>query len=415
MKQYVIIGNGIAAAGCIEGIRSKDKNGSITVVSKENHPVYCRPLISYYLEGKTSLDHINYQPDDFYKVNNCDVIYNKTADKIDTVNKTVKLSDGTELHYTTLCIATGSSPFTPQFKGIENVKHRFSFISLDDALEIEKVITKESKVLIVGAGLIGLKCAEGLHNRVAKITVCDLSDMILSSILDKDTSPIIEKHLKDIGIELLLSDSVDYFEDGKAVMKSKKVVDFDILITAVGVRPNISLVSDANGKVNRGILIDEHMKTSLDDIYAAGDCTEGYDASLKSDRVLALLPNAYMQGFTAGVNMASGSAVFDNAIPMNSIGLFGYHVMTAGSYISGNDSSLTDTQIEDTSAKKFFVDDGVLKGYIFINETEKAGIFTSLIRNQVPLDTINFELLKNIPTFTAFSEKKRRKQFGGVV
>lgn len=415
MNQYVIIGNGIAAAGCIEGIRTRDKSGSITVVSKENHPVYCRPLISYYLEGKTDLERINYRGEDFYKTNKCDVLYDKTANMLDPSHNTVSLSDGVTLHYTSLCVAAGSSPFIPRFKGIENVKNKFSFITLNDALQIEKSITNKSKVLIIGAGLIGLKCAEGLHDRVEKITVCDLSDMILSSILDKDTSPIIENHLKEIGIELLLSDSVDYFENSKAIMKSKKAVDFDVLITAVGVRPNTSLVLDANGEVDRGILVDEHMKTSLDNVYSAGDCTEGYDASSDRRRVLALLPNAYMQGFTAGVNMAGGCQVFDRAIPMNSIGLFGYHIMTAGSYISDNSSDITNIQLQHASAKKFFVKDGLLKGYIFINETDKAGIFTSLIREKTPLDSIDFELLKKMPTFAAFSEKIRRKQFGSVV
>lgn len=94
MKNYVIIGNGIAAAGCIEGIRSVDKDGKITVISKEEHPVYCRPLISYYLEGKTDLEKMNYRPVDFYKDNGCEVIFGKTAEKIDSGKKQVLLSDG---------------------------------------------------------------------------------------------------------------------------------------------------------------------------------------------------------------------------------------------------------------------------------------------------------------------------------
>ena len=107
MKQYVIIGNGVAAAGCIEGIRSVDADSKITVVSEENHAVYCRPLISYYLEGKTTPAKMNYRSDDYYEKMKCEVIYGKKAVKIDTSSKKVVLSDKTELPYDSVCVAAG--------------------------------------------------------------------------------------------------------------------------------------------------------------------------------------------------------------------------------------------------------------------------------------------------------------------
>ena len=187
-------------------------------------------------------------------------------------------------------------------------------------------------------------------------------------------------------------------------------MDFDVLVLAVGVRANTSLVKEAGGAVNRGILVNEKMETSVAGIYAAGDCTEGEDISLGDKRVLALLPNAYMQGHTAGVNMAAGNEVFDKAIPMNSIGFFGLHAMTAGTY----DGELYEERTE-TSIKRLFTKDGFLKGFILIGETERAGIYTSLIREKTPLDTIDFDLLKKVATSAAFSSEVRRKKFGGVV
>lgn len=415
MKQYVIIGNGIAAAGCIEGIRSIDAESHIVVVSKESHPVYCRPLISYYLEGKTALDKIGYRSDDFYTKNGCEVLYNETAIRIYDENKTVVLSKGSTIPFSELCVAAGSSPFVPSFNGLDSVKNRFFFMTLDDALALEKAISPESRVLIIGAGLIGLKCAEGLRNRVKSITVCDLADRILSSILDEDTAPMVQKFLEMHGVDFCLSDSVARLDRGKAIMKRGKVIDFDILVTAVGVRANTALVAEIGGKINRGIVVNDKMQTSLDHVYAAGDCTEGVDISLGDNRVLALLPNAYMQGFTAGVNMAGGTKVFDNAIPMNSIGLFGLHIMTAGSYISEEDGGTVYMQKDDTSCKKFFVRDGLLKGYILVDKVERGGIYTSLIRERTPLETVDFELLKENASFMAFSSESRRKKFGGVV
>ena len=166
MKRYVIIGNGTAATGCIEGIRSTDSSAAITVVSAEKHPVYCRPLISYYLQEKTDLTRMRYRAADFYEKNGCTVLYGKRAVQLNTAKKTVALDDGTQLPYDAVCVAAGSTPFVPPMPGLEGVQNHFSFMTLDDTLAIEKALCPTSRVLIVGAGLIGLKCAEGLHGRV---------------------------------------------------------------------------------------------------------------------------------------------------------------------------------------------------------------------------------------------------------
>ena len=410
MKRYVIIGNGTAAIGCIEGISSVDSEGVITVISKEPHHVYSRPLISYYLEGKTDIDRMKYRAADFYEKAGCSVIYGDSAVKIDAVAKTVTTEKGETLPYDALCVAAGSSPFVPPFEGLDTVENKFGFMTLDDALELEKAIMPDSRVLIVGAGLIGLKCAEGLRDRVKSIIVCDLADRVLSSILDADCASVIQRHLEENGIVFLLSDSAARFDKNIAYMKSGAEIEFDVLVLAVGVRANSLLVKDAGGKVNRGVVVDTRMKASLPDVYAAGDCAEGYDASLGANRVLAILPNAYMQGHTAGVNMAGGEAVFDNAIPMNSIGFFGLHIMSAGTY----DGDMTEIR-EGQTLKRFFVKDGTLKGFMLIGSTERAGIYTSLIREKVPLDTIDFESAEKIPSYSVFSHEIRRKKFGGVV
>lgn len=415
MKQYVIIGNGVAAAGCIEGIRSIDHDGKITVVSEETHPVYCRPLISYYLEGKTDLERMKYRSNDYYNEMGCDVLYGKKAVQIAPDAKTVTLNDETLLSYDALCVAAGSSPFIPPVPGLDSVEKKFSFLTLDDTLALESAITKDSRVLIIGAGLIGLKCAEGLKNRVADIVVCDLAGRVLSSILDNECASMMQTHLEKNGIRFLLGDSAERFEHNTAVMKSGKTVPFDVLVLAVGVRANTSLVSSTGGEVNRGILVNSRMETTLPDIYSAGDCTEGEDISCGEKRVLAILPNAYMQGRCAGVNMAGGDTVFDNAIPMNSIGFFGLHAMTAGSYFGKEDGGELYEEKSEGKLKRLFTKNGFLTGFILIGDTDRAGIYTSLIREKTPLDTINFDLLKKIATSAAFSSETRRKKFGGIV
>ena len=410
MKHYVIIGNGVAAAGCIEGIRSIDRETPVTVVSEERHAVYCRPLISYYLEGKTDPARMAYRGADFYERMGADVRYGRKAVRIDPEGKEVLLDDGTALPYSALCIAAGSSPFVPPFRGLETVQNRCSFMTLDDALLLERMITPESRVLIVGAGLIGLKCAEGLSGRVAEITVCDLADRVLSSILDAECAAMMQAHLEQHGIRFFLKDSADRFDGQTAYMKSGAEVTFDVLVLAVGVRANTSLLKEIGGEVNRGILTDEQMRTSVPDIYAAGDCTEGMDRSIGQRRVLAILPNAYMQGHAAGVSMAGGQERFDKAIPMNSIGFFGLHAMTAGAY----EGEMYEEKTAH-SLKRLFTKDGLLKGFILIGCDERAGIYTSMIREQTPLSSVDFELLRKAATTAAFPASERRKKFGGVV
>ena len=279
-----------------------------------------------------------------------------------------------------------------------------------DALAIENAVTPKSRVLIVGAGLIGLKCAEGLFGRVKEITVCDLADRVLSSILDSECAPYVAKKLTENGIKLMLGDSAESFDKNTAKMKSGKTVEFDVLVMAVGVRPNLSLLRDIGAKINRGAVVNDKMETSVKDIYAAGDLTESRDISSGTDKVMAILPNAYMGGLYAGRNMAGAEDEFDSKIPMNSIGLFGCHIMSAGSY----DGDVYEEKTED-GLKKLFTKDNRLTGFILINNNDRAGIYTSLIRNKTPLDTIDFEKIKKNPSLLPFSYEYRRKNLGGVL
>ena len=178
---------------------------------------------------------------------------------------------------------------------------------------------------------------------------------------------------------------------------------------AVGVRPNTALVREAGGEVRRGIVAGDGGRTSLADVYAAGDCRESRDVTTGQERVLALLPNAYMQGHSAGVNMAGGSEVFDKAIAMNALGLFGLHAITAGSYIG-----TPREHVDANQYKKLFVQDGRLKGYILLGDVERAGIYTALIREQTPLSQVDFDLIFEKPQLMAFSRSERVRRMGGL-
>ena len=402
--KYVIIGNSAAAVGCIEGIRQEDRTGPITVVTDEPYHTYSRPLISYLLLGKTDEERMKYRPDGFYEENGVTLLAGKRAEKIDPESKTVLLDDGQALSYDKLLVAAGSRPFVPPIKGLDGVENAFTFMTLDSAKALEKALGPDKRVLILGAGLIGLKCAEGIAGRVGSLTVADLADHILPSIRDSEAAAMVQRHIEDHGVSFLLGDGVDSFEGNTAVLKSGKKVPFDLLVICVGVRPNTSLVSEAGGEVARGIRVDPGCATTIPDVYAAGDCTESFDVSSGQQRILALLPNAYMQGRCAGTNMAGGEAVYDHAIPMNAIGFFGYHVLTAGTYTGEIYRSA-----EGSSLKKLFYENDRLKGYILLGDVARAGIYTSLIRKETPLSSIDFALICEKPQLMAFTREERKE------
>lgn len=407
--EYVIIGNSTAGIAAAESIRKLDQAGSITILSDEAFPTYGRPLISYYLLGKTDAAHMNYRPADFYRKNNIRTMFSVRAEHIDAAKKQVLLQGGKKVKYDKLLVATGSRPFVPPMEGLDKNEY-FTFMTYADALALEKQLAPEKKVLIVGAGLIGLKCLEGIADRVGKVTVVDMAPHILPSILDDYGASIIQKQLEKHGAEFYLSDSVASFEKGVAHLKSGATVPFDILVVAAGVRPNVELVKEAGGKVGRGILTDDRQETSLKDVYAAGDCTESYDITCGQSRILALLPNAQFQGSCAGTNMAGGEAHFTNAVPMNAIGFFGSHVLTAGSYFGD-----TYEEKEGETYKKLFFDGDKLNGFILIDLPERAGIYTSLLRNQTSLSEVDFEALKKDPGLLAFSEAFREQKLARKV
>jgi len=404
--KYIIIGNSAAGIGAVEGIRQLGRQGEITVITDEPHHTYSRPLISYLLSGKVTEEKMKYRNTNFYADNHCTLLHD-TATKVDAQKKQVVLSGGNTLPFDKLLVAAGSSAFVPPFAGLDTVKNKHTFMSLDDARKLDEALDINKRVLIIGAGLIGLKCAEGIQKRVAHITVLDLAPQILSSILDADGARRVQNHLESHSIKFKLAGTVKQFNQNTAVLDNGDTIAFDILVLAVGVRPNTMLL-DGIAKIDRGIVVNDKSETSVPDIYAAGDCSQTLDASNGRDKVMAILPNAYMQGECAGINMSGGEKRFDKAIPMNAIGFFSLPIITAGNYGG-------DVYAEDGNGcyKRLFYSNNQLNGSILIGNVEKAGIYTSLIRERTPLDTIDFALISEKPGLMAFTKKERMSKLSG--
>lgn len=408
--RYVIIGGSAAAIGCIEGVRSVDKTGEIILITGETEWNYYRPLISYLLEGKTTRDKMWCRPDSFFTRNGVTVKAGVLATALDAGDRTVRLSTGERLAYDRLLAATGSRPFVPPIPGLETVERTFCFQTLSDASALAEALRPESRVLILGAGLTGVKCAEGIRGLCAQIAIADLAPRVLPAVLDDTAAAMVQARMEEKGVRFYLNDSAAAFRGNTARLQSGTELEFDVLVTAVGVRPNTQLVADAGGAVDRGILVDGRCATTLPDVYAAGDCAQGYDAVSGEKRMLPLWPNAVLQGETAGINMAGGRADYTQGIALNASGVFGLHMVTAGSY-----EGESFTVQRDGSYKRLVTADGVLKGVIMVGDVSRAGIYTDLIRKKKPLSEIDFDLIRESPQLMAFSQKDRRVQLGGEV
>ncbi|MDO4575221.1 MAG: FAD-dependent oxidoreductase [Planctomycetia bacterium] len=403
-SKYLIVGNSTAAVGAVEAIRQYDTEGSLTIVSDEKHPVYSRPLISYLLEEKTTVEKMKYRDDDFYQTHGIRLLSGIRATSLDPVKKRVTLSDGTVEEYEKLLLATGSVPFLPPTPGCPEVntgKGVFTFIKLDDALALRQTLTPESRVVVVGGGLTGVKATEGILHTTRHVTMVELAPRVLPMALDDDASQVIQKRLTDAGVTVCCGASVAQVETtpegcvSGVVLTDGRTIPCDVLVLSIGVRPNVALLEGTTIRKNRGIVIDRQGQTSVPDIYAAGDCVESLDRTDNQYRILAILPNAYRQGKIAGTSMAGGTDADQGTFPINATSFLGLPLITAG---LSNPRETAGLEIvvtsEEQNYRKLVLRDGKLVGFILLGYevTKRAGIFTSFLRDGTDLATLSADI-----------------------
>ncbi|MDR3243574.1 MAG: FAD-dependent oxidoreductase [Elusimicrobiota bacterium] len=416
--KYLIIGNCAAGSSAAEAIRKNDKSGTITILSNEDSPAYGRPLISYFLSGKVKAENMVYRDEDFYKSRKISVFLNSQAEKINIKEKTVKTVSGKKFDYDKLLIATGSIPFVPPIKDLNNQKNVFSFLTYDDAKKIKEAVREDSKVIIAGAGLIGLKAAEGLFGKVRKITVIDLADRVMASVLDKPAADIIQNHIERNEIDFILNASISAVEGeqkvGKVILSDGQTLECDILIIAVGVRPNIRLAKEAGIKTNKAIIVDNYMRTSAKNVYAAGDCVESLDLISNENKILALWPNATNQGEIAGFNMAGDKQEAPIVFAMNSISFLGLQLISAGIICNTDyNYAFSDSISSENKLRRLNISDDRLIGFVLINDFQRAGIYTDLINNKTKLSELEYDIKSKDIGFNIYPTNIRKDKILG--
>lgn len=410
MTKYCIIGNSAAAVGAVEAIRENDKNGQITIISKEPYHVYSRPLISYLLAGKIGDDDMYYRDMGFYEDNNVEFI-NSTVQTIDTDSRSV-IMDGGNVEYDKLLIATGGTPFVPPTEGSEK-EGVFTFTTWDDAKAIEARLSDVKKAVVIGGGMIGIKSSEALQARGIEVTIVELADSILSTVFDDIASMIAKDHLEMLGIRIITANSVSKIEgDGSVsgvILSDGENIDCDLVIFAIGVRPNVDVAKDTMIDINKGIVVDEGMQTSVKGVFAAGDVSEAYDRVICEKRPLPIWPLAYKQGKIAGSNMAGGSKEYDGGFVMNSIELIDLPTISFG-LTNTDDGVEVLSQQEGEEYKKIVLKNDRVVGAIFIGCIDRAGILSGLIRDEVDVSSFKDELLGGNFGYISFPKELREER-----
>ena len=397
--RYLIIGNSAAGIFAAETIRGLDPNGQITMISKENCLPYSRCLTSYFLGKEIPEEKMYIRSKNYYSETGIDLI-GRNVERVDPESKSVLLDSGEKIGYDKLLVATGASPFCPPLEGSE-MKGVFQLRTLADAKLMAEFAPKVKTAVVMGAGLVGLKGAHGLHELGIKVIVVGSAPYLMRYSIDPESSGILTGLLEKDGYRILLNTKAEKIlgeknSEGRmsvsgVVLNSGEQIPCQMVLKAIGVRPNVQLVAGSGVFVNKGIVVDEEMQTSVNDIYAAGDVAEADDILHGGKSVSALWPTATEQGIIAGYNMAGVKRRYQGSLALNSVAICGVGLISAGimNLPPGEGIVLRAVEPERNFYRKFVIKDGRLVGMIMVGKIEGAGVLSGLIRKRAKID-INY-------------------------
>ncbi len=417
--KYLIIGNSVAAVGAMRAIRSLDADGEITVVSRERYQAYGRPLISYLLGGIITEKRMAYLPPDFCATNRINLRLESEAVAVDTKKRLLKLKNGETVNYDRLLIATGGDPFVPPIEGLAGKERVFTFTTWDDAAKLKAVSDDIGHAVVIGGGLIGLKAAEGLQLLGKKVTIVELADRVLSAAFDKPAGRIIARKMKANGIEVITEETVTAIkgsgsEISAVMLKSGESIACDTVIVAIGVRPAAAFLVGSGIEINRGVVVNDHMQTSVKNVYAAGDVAEAGDFFTGQKNPLPIWPDAYIQGDVAGVDMAGGDKKYAGGLAMNSIEFFKVPTISMGITNPADGEGfevLTFSEPEIYCYRKIVLKGNRLVGAVLVGVVDRAGIFSGLIREKIEVTAFRDDLLSPEFGFVKIPREHRDKLF----
>ena len=390
----VIVGNGVAGVTAARTIKEKNPNTKVTIYTDENSNYYPRPRLYEILSGKSDPKDIVVFSDEGYKKQGITVHLDKKAVKIDTEQKKLILDDQTEVSYDKLVLANGAHCFVPPIKGSEK-KGTFTLRNIKDAMTIREYTKNTKKAIIIGGGLLGLEFAFSLKKLGQQVTIIELSQKLLPRQLDNDGATILKERIEALDINIVLgaktAEILGKEKVSGVLLESGKIIKGDLVLISAGIRCNIALATESGINVNRGVIVDNYLKTSADNIYAIGDIAEF------NGTVYGIIPAAVDQAKNAAENIQGKQTSYKGTVPTNTLKVMGIDLTSVG-LVNPEDPKYEEIKETDKKKgiyKKLVLDKGKIVGAIILGEKKPVQSIKRLIAQETDVTKYKNLILKD--------------------
>lgn len=383
---YVIIGQGAAGAAAANELKRLENEAAVTIVSNEQEGFYSRIDLPDLISGKREAQDALLQTPAQFRDKGIHCLTGEQVTRISPDDHSVELTAGRRLYYDKLLLATGARPVLPRLPGME-AAGVFSLWTMEQAKGILLAAAGAKAAVVIGAGLIGIKTALALHQRGLRVTILEQMDRVLPQQLDEAGAEILSTAIRAGGVELLTNTRMNAVETSggrvTGVHAGTQLIACDMVVCAIGVRPDTELARTAGLVLGAGIVTDGFLQTSEADIYAAGDAAEVSDV-FGQQTMSAGWPAAVEQGIIAARNMAGAQAQYPGYLTQNSVEIAGVPLVSAGT-ISARDGEEILSWQNGSTYRKLVLNNNRLQGFLLVGDIREAGVLAGVLASQRPI------------------------------
>jgi phenylglyoxylate dehydrogenase epsilon subunit len=379
--KYLIVGSSHAALEAADAIRAQDPDGRLVMATRDNQLPYSPTVLPYVVSGKSASDNVALRQAEDFDISGIEYLTDANLIAIDPEAHVAKFDDIGDWQYEKLLLATGASPSIPPITGIDSVPY-LVLRTLDDAIALRDALGNAKRALVLGAGLIGMHAAENLIKGDAEVTIVERAQRVLPDYFPAEASEKIAEAFREGGVTLLLGRTVVGVSNDNGVtatFDNGDSVSADLLLVATGVTPNMGFAAQATIDTDHGILVNETMRTSQSDIWAAGDVAQAKDFLAGDRRMNGILPNAVDQGRIAGMDMVGDSYLkpYAGGVALNTYHYFGHHAIAVGAATAADDVEIHESNGD--GYRRIVMRDNQLLGVATIDQPLDAGVMWQLI------------------------------------
>lgn len=391
-ESLVIVGNGMAAARLVDELaRAALGRYAIAVIGAEPRLAYNRVLLSSVLAGETASHEIELKPARWWRDRGVTLKYNCRVDEIDLGRRELKIEGEESVAFSRLVLATGSEPLRLGVPGAD-LAGVHTFRDSRDVDLLLALAAKKKRVVVIGGGLLGLEAAYGLARAGAAVTLVHLMDRLMERQLDRPAAALLKTLVERKGIEILLDASTARIHGGGGVesveLADGRRIDADAVIFAAGIKPSVALAREAGIVVKRGIVVDDHLETSAEGVFALGECAEHRGIAY------GLVEPAYEQAAVLARHLAGREARYQGSVVATNLKVSGVSVFSAGDFLGeGGSESIVLSDARSGSYKKLVIASGRLAGAVLVGDTTDALWYLGLIRSREPVAAIRSQMM----------------------